>query len=253
MKIRRRNAPTISGFRPPVLKITQRVLVGSEKSSLYPILCASSRKTFPRVHDRYAPLGPKNYHVFITARSKSPKFGAMQCHCSIPNQGRFLKIDPEHRGIPERVWAGLIFCGDARMRLQFSFIASKYYFRRKTLLVSALTPLIEKVVVQREEMRSLSGRRSVTIHTRGDNVMALLLEGSDHLLTIKEVSVLTRLAVGTLYHLVSERRIPTVHLSRRCIRFRMSDLQRWIDEHAQEQIPEKTETRKKEGLHLPNL
>jgi excisionase family DNA binding protein len=64
--------------------------------------------------------------------------------------------------------------------------------------------------------------------------MASLFEGSDRLLTIREVSELTKLAVGTLYHLVSERRIPTVHLSRRCIRFRLSDLQRWIDQHADE-------------------
>ena len=62
--------------------------------------------------------------------------------------------------------------------------------------------------------------------------MALQIEGTDRLLTIKEVSELTRLSVGTLYHLSAERRIPTVHLSQRCIRFRLSDLRRWIDEHA---------------------
>jgi excisionase family DNA binding protein len=55
---------------------------------------------------------------------------------------------------------------------------------------------------------------------------------SDRLLTIHEVSALTRLAVGTLYHFVSDGRIPVIHLSRRCIRFRLSDLEHWIDSMA---------------------
>jgi excisionase family DNA binding protein len=50
----------------------------------------------------------------------------------------------------------------------------------------------------------------------------------DRLLTIKEVSALTGLAIGTLYHLVSQQRIPVVRLSKRCIRFRKSDLSDWI-------------------------
>ena len=50
----------------------------------------------------------------------------------------------------------------------------------------------------------------------------------DKLLTINEVSELTGLAVGTLYHFVSERRIPVVRLSKRCIRFRKRDLSDWI-------------------------
>jgi excisionase family DNA binding protein len=64
--------------------------------------------------------------------------------------------------------------------------------------------------------------------------MAYEYDTNDRLLTIQEVSELTRLAVGTLYRLSSERRIPTVHLSARCIRFRLSDLRRWIQEHAEE-------------------
>jgi excisionase family DNA binding protein len=55
----------------------------------------------------------------------------------------------------------------------------------------------------------------------------------DRLLTINEVSEMTRLAVGTLYRLVSEKRIPVVHLSRRCLRFRLSDLNRWIESMAE--------------------
>jgi excisionase family DNA binding protein len=56
----------------------------------------------------------------------------------------------------------------------------------------------------------------------------------DRLLEIKEVSYLTGLAVGTLYHLVSQKRIPVVRLSKRCIRFRQSDLSEWIQTLTQE-------------------
>ena len=54
----------------------------------------------------------------------------------------------------------------------------------------------------------------------------------DRLLTIQELSTLIQLSVGTLYRLSSEGRIPTVHLSPRCIRFRLSDLRRWIESKA---------------------
>jgi excisionase family DNA binding protein len=57
---------------------------------------------------------------------------------------------------------------------------------------------------------------------------------SERLLTIQEVSELTGLAVGTLYHFVSQQRIPVVRLSRRCIRFRYSDLLDWIRTLTQE-------------------
>jgi excisionase family DNA binding protein len=52
---------------------------------------------------------------------------------------------------------------------------------------------------------------------------------SDRLLTINEVADMTGLAVGTLYHFVSQKRIPVVRLSKRCIRFRKSDLSAWIE------------------------
>jgi excisionase family DNA binding protein len=57
---------------------------------------------------------------------------------------------------------------------------------------------------------------------------------ADRLLTIKEVSELTGLAVGTIYHLVSQKRIPVIHVSSRCIRFRVSSLERWFAELTEE-------------------
>jgi len=49
------------------------------------------------------------------------------------------------------------------------------------------------------------------------------------LLTISELAEMIGLAVGTIYHMVSEERIPVVRLSGRCIRFRKSDIEDWID------------------------
>jgi excisionase family DNA binding protein len=57
----------------------------------------------------------------------------------------------------------------------------------------------------------------------------------DRLMTIHEVSALTGLAVGSLYHFVSQKRIPVVRLSNRCIRFRKSDLLRWWDQLSENQ------------------
>jgi excisionase family DNA binding protein len=56
----------------------------------------------------------------------------------------------------------------------------------------------------------------------------------ERLLTINEVSELTGLAVGTLYHFVSQRRLKVVRLSKRCIRFRYADLLDWIKTCTQE-------------------
>jgi excisionase family DNA binding protein len=58
------------------------------------------------------------------------------------------------------------------------------------------------------------------------------LRKEDRLLTIKEVAELTGLQVSSLYHLVSDGRIPVVRLSRRCLRFRLSALHQWWDELA---------------------
>ena len=68
------------------------------------------------------------------------------------------------------------------------------------------------------------------------------------LLNVREVAALTGLSVGSLYHFVSAHRVPVVRISARCIRFRVSDLERWIDEltePAVEQIGMPTKEKKK--------
>jgi excisionase family DNA binding protein len=53
---------------------------------------------------------------------------------------------------------------------------------------------------------------------------------NNRLMDIKAVASWTGLSVGTLYHLISQRRIPVVRISSRCVRFRLSDLEKWIAE-----------------------
>jgi len=69
---------------------------------------------------------------------------------------------------------------------------------------------------------TMRGKESERIVRRG------LIDTESWLLTISEVAEMTGLTVGTLYHFVSQQRIPVVRLSKRCIRFRYSDLLDWI-------------------------
>ena len=50
----------------------------------------------------------------------------------------------------------------------------------------------------------------------------------DHLLNVSEVAEFLGLSKGTIYHLVSQQRVPCIRLSNRCLRFRLSDLEKWI-------------------------
>lgn len=61
----------------------------------------------------------------------------------------------------------------------------------------------------------------------------------DRLLTIREVAELTGLSVGSLYHFVSEGRIPVIRISGRCLRFRLSALYEWWDRLAEEDVHKK--------------
>ncbi len=52
----------------------------------------------------------------------------------------------------------------------------------------------------------------------------------DLLIGYKDAAALLGLPIGTVYALVSQRRIPHVRLGRRLVRFRRRDLQLWIQE-----------------------
>lgn len=53
---------------------------------------------------------------------------------------------------------------------------------------------------------------------------------NNRLMDIKAVASWTGLSVGTIYHWVSQRRIPVVRISSRCVRFRQSDIEQWLAE-----------------------
>jgi excisionase family DNA binding protein len=53
------------------------------------------------------------------------------------------------------------------------------------------------------------------------------------LIDIRELSALTGISVGTLYHWVSEHRIPCVKLSQRCLRFSLPAIREWLAEQSE--------------------
>lgn len=52
--------------------------------------------------------------------------------------------------------------------------------------------------------------------------------GSVTLLTYRELSVMTRLPLGTLYSMVSRGEIPHLRIGPRLVRFRIEDVEQWI-------------------------
>lgn len=50
----------------------------------------------------------------------------------------------------------------------------------------------------------------------------------DRLLHVREAAQFLGVAPGSLYRMVSEHRVPCIHLSKRCLRFRLRDLEDWI-------------------------
>jgi len=70
--------------------------------------------------------------------------------------------------------------------------------------------------------------------SRNNQVNTGLAPKQDCLLTAAEAAQLLRLNnVGTVYHLVSQKRIPVVKLSARCIRFSRNALLKWLEEMSQ--------------------
>ena len=52
----------------------------------------------------------------------------------------------------------------------------------------------------------------------------------EKLLTIRELAERLNIAEGTAYHWLSEGRLHCVRFSKRCVRFRESDVQKLLDE-----------------------
>jgi excisionase family DNA binding protein len=54
-------------------------------------------------------------------------------------------------------------------------------------------------------------------------------EEGDRLLTVREAAAYLRLSPLSLYHFISQRRIPVVRLSSRCVRFSRHALSEWVE------------------------
>jgi excisionase family DNA binding protein len=59
--------------------------------------------------------------------------------------------------------------------------------------------------------------------------MSLTSDSADRLLTVRETAKILRLSEGGVYHLISERRIPIVKLSSRCVRISEKALFAWLE------------------------
>jgi excisionase family DNA binding protein len=52
----------------------------------------------------------------------------------------------------------------------------------------------------------------------------------ERLFTIDDVCEITGLRPSTIYAMISQKKIPVVKISGRCVRFREKDIERWIEE-----------------------
>jgi excisionase family DNA binding protein len=54
-------------------------------------------------------------------------------------------------------------------------------------------------------------------------------DGDDRLLTVPEAAQFLHIQPSSLYHLISQHRIPTIHISARCVRFSRRALHEWVE------------------------
>lgn len=57
----------------------------------------------------------------------------------------------------------------------------------------------------------------------------LFAVAGDRLLNVHETAALLALVPGTVYRMAAEGRLPCTRLSKRCLRFRLSRLLKWIE------------------------
>jgi excisionase family DNA binding protein len=50
----------------------------------------------------------------------------------------------------------------------------------------------------------------------------------DRLLKVKEVADLLQVAEGTVYHFLSQGRLPAIRISKRCVRFSQREILLWL-------------------------
>jgi excisionase family DNA binding protein len=57
----------------------------------------------------------------------------------------------------------------------------------------------------------------------------LMESGNKLLLTVREVAELLGVAPGTIFHWAAQGRLPCVRLSQRCLRFKKSEIEEWLN------------------------
>jgi excisionase family DNA binding protein len=82
-----------------------------------------------------------------------------------------------------------------------------------------------------ETMTAQHVRDAKAVAERNEGVADKMTE-TKILLTAREVAALTGFNEGTLRHWVSQKRIPFVRISNRCVRFRREDIARWVTERS---------------------
>ncbi len=63
----------------------------------------------------------------------------------------------------------------------------------------------------------------------------------DKLLTVKDVCKIFNIERATLYSWISKKRIPVVKISGRMVRFKMSEIERWLSQKSQNEEGRKAE------------
>lgn len=63
------------------------------------------------------------------------------------------------------------------------------------------------------------------------------------LLNVRELSELTGIKIGVLYHWAAAARLPCVRLSARCLRFSLPAIRKWLDELSQPALDESPKRR----------
>lgn len=77
----------------------------------------------------------------------------------------------------------------------------------------------------------------------------MTLQPADKLITYQELAEHLGLPIGTLYAWVSEKRIPHIRLGGRLVRFRWTEIDRWLRDRAVEGRGNQVATTKKGAPH----
>jgi excisionase family DNA binding protein len=62
----------------------------------------------------------------------------------------------------------------------------------------------------------------------------------ERLWNIQEAAAFLGISIGTAYSWVSQKKLPLIRISARCIKFSPAELRRWVSEHSEKESPNGT-------------